>query len=62
LTSHIEHAQDLAILDFAQLFDRQPALLLGRVRVFQLLRTQEAADLVSAVFACHIASMLVARP
>ena len=49
LLLHVQHAQDLAIFDFSQLFERQAALLVGRARLLELVRAQEAADLVSTV-------------
>ena len=49
LLLHVQHAQDLAIFDFAQLFERQVALLVCRPRLLELVRAQEAANLVGTV-------------
>src|SRR5207248_11211763 len=48
LLLHLEHAQDLAILHFAQLVERQTALLIGRAGRLELVGPQKAADLVRA--------------
>src|SRR5207302_9882824 len=49
LLLHVEHAQDLAILQFAQRVRRELAAFVRRARVLECLRSQETADLVGAI-------------
>ena len=43
-----QHLQDRLVLERPQLVERQRALQVGRVRVFESLRAQKTADLVGA--------------